>query len=79
MKKSTAESSSDFVTESYAITNFSTKSTPEVNITILISTILASGGGSGGGSKGPECFYWDLFVKITLNSMLAVLGFIGNR
>ena len=75
MEKSTTESSIDFETEIYTVPNVSTTSTVEVNTSILLSIILASDGGS----KGPECFYWDLFVRIILNSVLAVLGFIGNR
>ena len=80
MDKFTAESSTGFEMGNYTTTNFSTTFTNEINTTILISTmLLPSGGGNGGGGKGPQCFYWDLFVRILLNSFLAMLGVIGNR
>ena len=76
----TAESSAGFEMGNCTTTNFSTTFTNEINTTMLISAMLSpSGGGNGGSGKGPQCFYWDLFVRILLNSILAMLGFIGNR
>ena len=80
MDNFTVESTTSFEMGNYTKTNISTNFTNETNITMLISTILTpSGGGSGTGGKGPQCFYWDLFVRILLNSILAMLGIFGNR
>ena len=47
---------------------------------------MANSTPSGGGDSDEEnrseeqkCFYWDLLLRIILNSVLAVLGIIGNR
>ena len=45
---------------------------------LLKNNPLAPSSG-GGGSNGPQCFHWDLLVRILLNSILAVLGIVGNR
>ena len=37
-----------------------------------------AGASKGGGSTGPQCFYWDFLVRILLNSVFAVLGILGN-
>ena len=80
MDKFTAESSTGFKMGNYTTTNVFTTFTNEINSTVSISTILSpSGGGNEGGGKEPQCFYWDLFVRILLNSILAMLGIIGNR
>ena len=78
METSTVESFTDIEMGNYTATNVSITSTIEQNTTMII-ILAASGGGSGGAGKGPQCFYWDLFVRILLNSALAVLGIIGNR
>ena len=80
MDKFTVESSTGFEMGNYTTTNVFTTFTNEINSIVLISTVLSpSGGGNGGGGKGPQCLYWDLFVRILLNSILAILGIIGNR
>ena len=50
------------------------------NVTNITAAPAASGGDAGkaAGSTRPQCFYWDLLVRILLNSIFAVLGILGN-
>ena len=78
----------DYEMDSHTIHNSNTIDTNSVmtpggnisDVTEVITTpSVRVGAAWGTGSEKPDCFYFDLCVKVLLNTILAVIGLIGNR
>ena len=78
MNNSTMEKTTLYKNTTKVLTAVNTSYT-DTALSILTITLSAPSGGSGGKSNTAQCFYWDLLVRILLNTILAVLGIIGNR